>query len=137
MDFVPMDQWTKPRYMQVTREEDARELLHLPEYALDTETVPVDLGESGRTMVGASAIGIGSDPSGRAHKLWSVQISNKPGEAYFIPADLIPDPNTAIPKSSTVYVHNYLYDRQFIRIPNYVDTMVAVSYTHLTLPTKA
>ena len=126
MDFVPIDQWPKPNYVRIEREQDAREILHLPEYALDTETVPVAQGDvGGRALIGASAVGIGSDPSGRAHRLWSVQVSNKPGTAFFIPAELIPDPATAIPKSSTVYVHNYLYDRQFIHIPNYIDTMVA------------
>ena len=120
-----MDQWPNPRYVRVENEQDARELLHLPEYALDTETIPVGAGETGRALIGASAVGIGSDPSGRAHKLWSVQISYRSGEAYFIPAELIPDPANAVPESSTVHVQNYLYDRQFIRIPNYMDTMVA------------
>ena len=125
MDLVPIDQWPKPQYVRVEREQDAREILHLPEYALDTETVPVSAGETGRALIGASAVGIGSDPSGRAHRLWSVQVSNQSGTAYFIPAELVPDPATAIPSTSTVYVHNYLYDRQFINIPTYVDTMVA------------
>ena len=125
MDFVPLDQYPDPKYVTIEREQDAKEVLHLPVYALDTETVPVNVGESGRALIGASAVGIGSDPSGRAHRLWSVQISNRPGTAYFIPAELIPDPATAIPSTSTVYVHNYLYDRQFITIPTYIDTMVA------------
>ena len=126
MDFVPIDQWPAPDYIRVEDPRHVKEILHLPEYALDTETVPMGVGElGGRALIGASAVGIGSDPSGRAHRLWSVQVSNRPGTAYFIPAELIPDPATAIPASSTVYVHNYLYDRQFIRIPNFIDTMVA------------
>lgn len=125
MNFVPVDEYPEPSYEIVERESHAREILHLPEYALDTETVPVRPGEGGRSLVGASALGVGSDPTGRPHRLWSVQVSNHPGRGYFIPAELIPDPGTAIPPTSTVYVHNYLYDRQFIHIPTYVDTMVA------------
>ena len=126
MDFVPLDQYPDPKYVTIEREQDAKEVLNLPEYALDTETIPVGLGDGGgRALIGASAVGIGSDPSGRAHRLWSVQISNRAGTAYFIPAELVPDPATAIPSTSTVYVHNYLYDRQFITIPTYIDTMVA------------
>ena len=126
MDFVPIDQWPNPQYVRIEREQDAKEILHLPEYALDTETVPANIGDLGaRALIGASAVGVGSDPSGRPHRLWSVQVSNRPGTAYFIPAELIPDPATAIPATSTVYVHNYLYDRQFINIPKFTDTMVA------------
>ena len=125
MDFVPLDQYPTPQYVRIENERDAREILHLPEYALDTETIPVDFGAGGRSLIGASATGIGTDPGGRPHRLWSVQVSNRAGTAYFIPAELIPDTDTAIPKTSTVYVHNYLYDRQFIRIPTYIDTMVA------------
>ena len=124
-NYVPTDYYPDPHYIHVTNARDARELLHLPEYALDTETVPIQAGEQGRALIGASATGIGTDPTGRPHRLWSVQISNRAGEAYFISAELIPDPATAIPKTSVVYVHNYLYDRQFIGLPNFVDTMLA------------
>ena len=124
LDYVPMDQYPNPQYVRVTNEKDAEEILHLPQYALDTETIPVGVGEAGRNLIGASASGVGTDPAGRPHRLWSVQVSQRPGTAWFIPAELIPDPQTAIPKTSTVYVHNYLYDCQFIRIPTPVDTMV-------------
>ena len=136
-NFVPVDQYPEPSYEIVERESHAREILHLPEYALDTETVPVRPGEGGRSLVGASALGVGSDPTGRPHRLWSVQVSNHPGQGFFIPAELIPDPGTAIPPTSTVYVHNYLYDRQFIRIPTYIDTMVAAYLLGLPQGLKA
>ena len=101
--YVPVDHHPNPRYKEVTTTDHALELLGKPEFALDTETI----------------IGVDGDPV-----LWSVQVSDKEGEAWFIPAELIPDPNTAIPPTSLVWVHNYLYDRKFINLPRFADTMV-------------
>jgi len=104
LSFVPTDLYPNPDYIEVTSTEHALALLSQPEFSLDTETVPGPDGGS---------------------KLWSVQVSMEPGTAWFIPAHLIPDPQTAIPDTSLVTVHNYLYDAQFIRIPRFIDTMVA------------
>ena len=58
-------------------------------------------------------------------ELWSVQISINPGQALFIPAAAWEEafPN-GTPPTTQVAVHNWLYDSQFIDIPNYIDTMV-------------
>ena len=101
--YVPVDQYPLPVYTEVTTTAKALELLSMSEYSLDTETVP---GPDGVSV------------------LWSVQVSSGPGTAWFIPAHLIPDPKTCIPETSLVWVHNYLYDEQFIHMPKFVDTMV-------------
>ena len=60
-------------------------------------------------------------------KLWSVQISKKPGEALFVPADTWRDMERImgpIPSHVKVVVHNYDYDAQFVQMDNFVDTML-------------
>lgn len=101
--YVPVDQYPAPVYTEVTSTAHALALLSMPEYSLDTETVP---GPDGGPV------------------LWSVQVSTEPGTAWFIPADLIPDPKTAVPDTSMVWCHNYLYDERFIHMPRFGDTMV-------------
>ena len=61
---TPQDQHPNPKYQEVTNVRDVRDLLALPFYALDTETV--------------------TGPDGRP-KLWSIQVSNQAGEGWFIP----------------------------------------------------
>lgn len=106
----PKDEYPQPQYKEVTTTEHALELLSLPYFAIDTETV--------------------KGPDGRSH-LWSIQVSNQAGEGWFIPVGLVTDrdvvdgdPVDVIPPTSTVLVHNYLYDARFIKIPNPLDTMV-------------
>lgn len=96
-EFIVKDEYPNPDYREVTSVAEAKELLQEPLYALDTETVD---GEA-----------------------WSVQVSNEPGRAYFIPGELYKVTET--PKTSQVIVHNWLYDARFLDIPNYADTMVA------------
>jgi len=107
-----IDEYPEPIYKEVTSVERARELLALPLFALDTETIEVN---------------------GRTH-LWSIQITDQSGYGYFIPISLwgtgistihasILD--IRIPETSRVIVHNYLYDAKFIDIPNPIDTMIA------------
>ena len=103
MLYVPQDLHLDVDYRYCETTEQALDLLSTPEYSLDTETVP--------------------GPDGKS-RLWSVQVSNQLGTAWFIPAHLIPDPRTAIPSTSLVWVHNYLYDEQFIHLPKFIDTMV-------------
>jgi len=100
------------KYEEVTSVERARELLALPLFALDTETIEVD---------------------GRTH-LWSIQVTDQSGYGYFIPISLwdtgISTTHASIldiriPETSQVIVHNYLYDAKFIDIPNPIDTMIA------------
>jgi len=101
--IIPQDPFTnKEQYHLVETTEHALQLLSQPYYAIDTETIPTPTGQ----------------------KLWSIQVSSQPGTAYFIPAHLVPDPQTAIPDTSVVLVHNWLYDQQFINIPTFIDTMI-------------
>jgi len=103
-EIIPQDQHkNQEQYQIVTTIEHALQLLSQPFYAIDTETIPTPEGQ----------------------KLWSIQVSSQPGTAFFIPANLVPDPQTAIPSTSLVLVHNWLYDQQFINIPNFIDTMIA------------
>lgn len=65
-------------------------------------------------------------------KLWSVQISYAPGTGMFIPADLWNkhvemykhDGQPPIPPQFKIIAHNWLYDAQFVDLPNFTDTMV-------------
>lgn len=116
---VAKDENQNPQYQEVTNEQQCRDLLSLPGFALDTETVP--------------------GPDGKP-KLWSIQISNKQGTGWFIPNEIIsrtfgPRPPSIHPHSQ-VYVHNYLYDAQFVNIPNPVDTMVMAYLLQLPLGLK-
>jgi len=113
-NLLPHDQFPSPDYHLVETEDEAMDLLSRPYYALDTETIPTPEGQ----------------------KLWSVQVSNQPGTAHFIPASLIVDPATAIPKSSLVVVHNWLYDQDYINIPNFLDTMTMAYLLQLPLGLK-
>jgi uracil-DNA glycosylase family 4 len=57
-------------------------------------------------------------------ELWSVQVSAQDGTGLFFYADVW---NSVKPDLSnhTVIVHNYLYDSQYIDMPNFIDTQVA------------
>lgn len=100
-ELTPTDWYPNPHYIQVTNKEWAAALLSQPEYALDTETIP--------------------GPDGK-HVLWSVQVSMEPGTGFFIPVAMMPF--LVMPSTSKVICHNYLYDSQFVGMPNFVDTMV-------------
>jgi len=65
-------------------------------------------------------------------KLWSVQISCKPGEAYFIP--IKDDQQGRVDLSflnATSIVHNYLFDIQYLKLRenNFIDTMTMAYLT--------
>lgn len=108
------DKYPNPRYEVLENPKLIRELLHEPRYALDTEQ---------RTT----------------GELWSMQVSVKAGEAYFIPAVALP-PHTpplgppseslapphaiVLPPTSEVTVHNYLHEAKFLDIPNFICTQV-------------
>jgi len=126
-NFIPVDQYPNPVYEEVTNERDARDLLARPLYALDTETI--------------------TGPDGRP-ELWSIQVSTMEGTGWFIPIGErgvrdsfgIPQRGEAtthlIPSTSQVIVHNYLYDAQFINIPNPLDSMVAAYLLQLPMGLK-
>lgn len=122
-DITPKDEHPNPSYREVQSRDHALELLSLPYFALDTETVP--------------------GPDGRSH-LWSIQVSNEAGTGWFIPVSLVTDRDVVdgdpltglIPPTSTVLVHNYLYDARFIEIPNPIDTMVLAYLLQLPLGLK-
>ncbi len=113
--FIPIDQHPNPNYVEVTNERDARDILAQPRYALDTETIT------------------GSDSK---PKLWSIQVSNSVGSGWFIPYELYARGRLDIPSTSRVIVHNYLYDAQFLTIPNPIDTMVAAYLLQLPMGLK-
>lgn len=65
-------------------------------------------------------------------KLWSVQLSCKPGEAYFLP--IKDDQQDRVDLSflkATAVVHNYLFDIQYLKLDetNFVDTMTMAYLT--------
>lgn len=95
------DEYPGPRYEVVKSEKIVRELLAEPRYALDTE----------QTADG---------------KLWSIQVSVKAGEAYFIPRELVPE-DRSIFRRSEVTVHNWLHEAKYLDIPKFLDTML-ISY---------
>lgn len=57
-------------------------------------------------------------------KLWSVQISTRPGESTFVNAEMAK--KLTVPPSCLVVVHNYLFDSQYLPFPveRFTDTMV-------------
>jgi len=120
--IIPQDQFPNPIYQEVTNTHEAMDLLSQERFALDTETIQ----EDGQT------------------KVWSVQVSSKPSTGYFIPSSiwgqgdslLSLDSVVRIPKESQVLVHNYLYDAQFLTIPNPIDTMVAAYLLQLPMGLK-
>jgi len=113
---VPTDPYPRPDYRTVTTERDARACLAKPLYALDTETIT---GSDGRS------------------RLWSIQISDREGSGWFIPRSALSGSSDEwIPPTSTVIVHNYLYDAQFLAIPNPIDTMVAAYLLQLPMGLK-
>lgn len=113
--IIPHDLYAgKELYQVATTTDQALSLLSQPFFAIDTETIPTAEGQ----------------------KLWSIQVSSAPGTAWFIPAHLVPDPRTAIPPTSTVLVHNWLYDEQFIHIPSFLDTMMMAYLLQLQLGLK-
>ncbi len=66
-------------------------------------------------------------------KLWSMQISTRPGTAWFVPID----PNfrgrvDLAQYNALAILHNYLYDIQFVSVPDdkFVDTMVMAYLLH-------
>jgi len=80
--FERVDQYPEPVY----RQEYGAVRLDGPVTALDTETVE--------------------------GKLWSIQVSDKPGTGYFFQQE-----GAFEPGGSTMVVHNYLYDAQFVDLP--------------------
>ena len=120
--LIPQDQYPNPDYKEVTNIHEAKELLQQPRFALDTETIQVD----------------------NKPQVWSVQVSSSSGTGYFIPSSiwgqgdslLSLDGVVQIPETSQVLVHNYLYDAQFISIPNPIDTMVAAYLLQLPMGLK-
>ena len=70
--LLPHNQCPDPTYTMATTIQEAQDLLQQPYYALDTETIPTPTGQ----------------------RLWSVQVSSSPGTATFIPANLIPNPES-------------------------------------------
>lgn len=108
--FQKVDAFPSPVYREAVDYGEAVELLSQPLFALDTETVR---DSSGRDM------------------LWSIQVSSQGGTGQFIGKEIVDQlPRdhlgrvSVIPETSRVLVHNYLYDAQFINIPNPLDTMV-------------
>jgi uracil-DNA glycosylase family 4 len=97
----PVDDVVTEYYLAKEVPDYIREQEEGPVWALDTETVE--------------------------GKLWSIQLSDKPGRGIFWP---VPDEaqgyvSFPILKDSTVVVHNYLYDAQFVGLPaDTHDTMV-------------
>ena len=71
-------------------------------------------------------------------------LSSKAGEGWFIPVSIFGqgdsllslDSVVKIPKTSQVIVQNYLYDRQFLTIPNPLDTMVMAYLLQLPMGLK-
>jgi len=120
--LIPEDQHPNVDYKEVTDVREAVDLLSQPKFALDTETVQAD---------------------GQA-QIWSVQVSDRAGTGYFIPSSiwgqgdsiLSLDGIFQIPETSQVLVHNYLYDAQFLTIPNPIDTMVAAYLLQLPMGLK-
>lgn len=91
-DLIPVDQFPDPRYKQT--EGDQNIDVSLGKVAIDVEVVD--------------------------GKIWSLQLTGKPGEAWFARPN---GEESARMKMPTI-VHNYLYDSQFVDIPNPIDTMV-------------
>jgi len=110
------DEYPEPDYKVVSTTKEVKELLSEPRYALDTE----------QTSDG---------------KMWSIQVSLKAGEAYFIPRELLPevgrDGRIALPEKSEVIVHSYLHEAQYINIPNFIDSMLAAYLLGLPQGLKA
>jgi len=122
IDLIPKDQYPNVDYREVTDVQEAKELLSQPKFALDTETV-VEAG---------------------VNKVWSIQVSNRPGTGAFIPIKLFGQGDSVlsldgvfrIPETSQVLVHNYLYDAQFMTLPNPIDTMVAAYLLQMPMGLK-
>jgi DNA polymerase len=99
-DIQPRDKHPIPAYRTVSCWEESAVLIKSgQEYALDTETVN--------------------------NKLWSYQISTEPGTATFVPVSVVSKFFAPIPPGAVAVTHNYLYDREFIKIGKFVDTMTA------------
>jgi hypothetical protein len=121
--LIPKDQYPNPDYREVSSAKEAEELLSQPLFALDTETIKGPVGED---------------------RVWSVQVSSKVGTGWFIPVSVWGkgeslvslDEVVRIPESSRVIAHNYLYDAQFITIPNPIDSMVAAYLLQLPMGLK-
>lgn len=88
----PVDEYPNPEYFELTAPKNFDETV-----AVDVET-----------------LGLGGE-------LWSVQMSDAPGHAVFIPREHW---NNSLLDDATSIVHNYLYDARYLDIPKFRDTMV-------------
>ncbi len=71
---------------------------------------------------GVAGSPIAADVETVDNKLWSIQVCITPGTAYFVGPELVDQ--FRFPPNAQVVFHNYLYDYQFIRVENFLDTMV-------------